>query len=409
MKVKINNGIKAETIPILIPKENLDAIGDGYEFVETLDYPQDGNGNKYKKGFFESVLNSLKNKPMPGDKEGHKDAANHDDFFIIGGKLEDSGDGTGFLHLRARVPEKDYLGNSNDGFVRSLKTGNQYFSLVFAAPTEQFKRHEIDTIIHEELLRNDAVNANPAMRDQQVSLKNGMPDETQILELIRKGNFEKNGLGGTLITDGFVSRPFCIRKQFKGTASERKLYAKFVKAMSDYEKNKKKELKMTPEEVQALLEKLKAEILAAIAGQKESNALKATEDQTKKLATSLAEIKNVLGLSDTATEQETLGAVQTAIDAAKEGDEAISEQAAAKLAGRTTIKNAEGKDEADPVFEYAKKELAALGHDIRKKELREKKIEDLRNNTIVQKLRSLEAAGQTRKTETKSDDGFDHF
>ncbi|GBR73156.1 hypothetical protein NO1_0586 [Candidatus Termititenax aidoneus] len=408
MEIKINNGIKTTNIPILVPKENLDAIGDGYEFVETLDYPQDGNGDKFKKGFFEAVLNSLKNKPIPGDKEGHKEASNHDDFFIIGGKLEDNGDDTGQLHLRVRVPEKDYLGNSNDGFVRSLKTGNQYFSLVFAALPEQLERHEVDTIVNEELLRNDAVNANPAMRDQQVSLKNGLPDETQIIELIRKGNFEKNGLGGTLITDGFVSRPFCIRKQFKGTASERKLYAKFVKAMSDFEKNKKKELDMDEEQLRKILADFVREIKGNAETDETRKAAESAEAKIKQLAVALTEIKKALGLPETATDQEVLDAVQSAIDAAKEGDGAVAETEAAKLAGRTTVKNAEGKDEPDPAFEFAKKELVAMGHDVRKKELREKKLEDLRNNVVLKKLRSIEADSY-KKSESKQDDGFDKF
>jgi hypothetical protein len=136
---------RVEAVPIIIPDKTLEAIGEGYDFVEMLHFPQKGNGGIYGVGIARDIKRCLAIRPIPGSKFGHNPKEAHDDFFVIGAEFfdrqgnvlsADAVSGELELGLRVRVPPSDFTGNSNEGFIRSVKTGNQQFSLVLIIDDE---------------------------------------------------------------------------------------------------------------------------------------------------------------------------------------------------------------------------------------------------------------------------------
>jgi hypothetical protein len=79
-----------EQIPVLIPQKALDAIKTegAYEFVEAVEVPTEGAGGIYTADYFRSVLEYLKQYPMPGSKDGHEAQGN--DFYTIRRRFTDA-------------------------------------------------------------------------------------------------------------------------------------------------------------------------------------------------------------------------------------------------------------------------------------------------------------------------------
>ena len=93
-----------EKIPILIPQKALDAIkADGaYEFVEAVNVPTEGTMGIYTAEYFQSLIEYMKQYPIPGSKDGHE--AQGDDFFTIGGDLQMKSEKDGVCYFRIMVP-----------------------------------------------------------------------------------------------------------------------------------------------------------------------------------------------------------------------------------------------------------------------------------------------------------------
>jgi hypothetical protein len=119
-----------DKIPILIPQKALDAIKtDGtYEFVEAVEVPTEGTGGIYTADYFRSLLDHLKQYPIPGSKDGHENNP-QDDFFTVGGDLQMRSENEGTCYFRVMVPPEGWKG-SNAAVIRSFKLGTPELSII---------------------------------------------------------------------------------------------------------------------------------------------------------------------------------------------------------------------------------------------------------------------------------------
>jgi hypothetical protein len=109
--------------------------GDGAPFfrIEAIDYPAVGKGGVYEKSFFQSFLNVMKDRPIPGSKRGHEFINRpNSDFYTVGGELRANEDGkTGTAFLKIYIPPKGDT-TDNAGFIRDARAGIVHFSIVTA-------------------------------------------------------------------------------------------------------------------------------------------------------------------------------------------------------------------------------------------------------------------------------------
>jgi hypothetical protein len=364
--------VSPESVPILIPDTALNAIGDGYEFVEILNYPQKGSGGTYNEGVFTGILESLKTRPIPGDKRGHSDNPN-DDFFVIGAKMEN-----GEVRFRVRVPENDYNGSSNEGFIRSLKTGNQRLSLVIDVEddgTGQFNR-----LISDNGLRNDAVGTLPAMQEQKV-IANKLSDK--LLALIERGKICESD-SAELEVDGRVNLT-AVRKI---TPHDNPTRIRLINAAGKIKSNIKEKPKMDEKEVQELINKGIRDAAPALL--KSVLEAQSKEAETKKNAADVQTAQKIIEFA-----REALGEdfaemdAEALLDALKKlitsAEESAAEAEANAFVGDGLRKNADGKDSA--LFIHARDEFRKMGREIFNKVAVKKKHDALKENAIIRELR----------------------
>jgi hypothetical protein len=362
------------SIPVTIPAAALEAIGEGYEFVETLEFPQAGSGGTYNAGVFEGVLEALKTRPIPGDKRGHQENPN-DDFFVIGGKIE----GNRIL-FRVRVPETGYDGESNEGFIRSLKTGNQKMSLVLDVDDDGSGHY--DKLRSDMGLRNDAVGTLPAMRSQEIHANK----ERELLALVKRGKICESE-SAELIVNGQVNL-IAVKniKPLDNPVRNRILNAAKNKPVRR-EKTREEKNGMDREEVLALLKETLPEFMKAFTEQQNK------EKNEKKNAADIEGARKVLDLAREALGEEAADldaedVFKQLVELLKSAEDAAAETEANKFVGPNLRKNKDGKD--TPLFDHARKEFKSLGHNVFRRKNCEKKHEEMRNSDVLKALRRAE-------------------
>jgi hypothetical protein len=154
----------ASDIPTLVRDETMQALLKNEEnplyVVEAVDFPVKATGGTYTKQFFQSFLNRMKTHPFGGDKLGHN-YPERNDFYTVGGKIEENGKDSGTVYFKIYVPSMGYE-TTNSGFIRDVKAKNVHFSLVTQPEFElkknddtgELERHFTASIGME---RNDAV------------------------------------------------------------------------------------------------------------------------------------------------------------------------------------------------------------------------------------------------------------
>ena len=178
-------------VPTLIPSEKLLVLtnGDGnpYFKIQAIKYPIRGSGGIYEESFFQSFVDVTNSRPIPGAKRGHWRANRPEsDFYMIGGKLEPNGDGTGTVYFKNYIPP---LGDGSDNarFIQDAKAGIVNFSLV-SAPSYTVDENGIYHFTGTEgYERNDAVEFGTGAMKQQTNSE----EETEILDLLKNGNVDK--------------------------------------------------------------------------------------------------------------------------------------------------------------------------------------------------------------------------
>jgi hypothetical protein len=372
-------------IPILIPDAALAAIkgdeAEPYELVEAIPFPSDGTGGIYTRGYFESLLEYMKVKPIGGSKIGpHKNE--NDDFFTIGGKIENTSENEGVCYLRIMVPAEGYE-TTNSGFIRSCKTGNQEFSIV--ANVEALRNTQGQVIYTRETgkPRNDAVSegAMPQMVSNSAS-------EKEILDLISTGKVDFDTDSDELVQNGVVYRRAAVKLQSDG---EKGTMAGHILGAITRLKDRKEKNQVTKQEIidaaKAAITNNELTLEELAEALKMDNKLRnATDEQRAKLAAAIAE---ALELPPDTPAEELIKAVTEALKEAETAAEAVAEIEANSLAGSRKIKNADGSEADNPAYLYAKDKLTGL-RGLKLKNAAEAMKKDL----VMLSLRSRQADGR---------------
>jgi len=385
-----------EKIPILIPQKALDAIKvDGaYEFVEAVQYPTEGTGGTYTKDYFQSVLDYLKQYPIPGSKDGHE--AQGDDFYTIGGELQAQSEKDGVCYFRIMVPPDGWNG-SNSALIRSLKAGIPELSII--SEVEPVRGNGGEVYFTKELgrPRNDIV-PEGAM---DITVGNSV-DEKAIMALIEQGAVDMESESEELVKNGKVFRKAAVKLQ--SSLSDKALAGRVLNAIAQKSKNTKEKNGMNKEELIAALKaaiannQITLEEIAAAVGL-ENKLRNATDEQRAKIVAALAE---ALELPPETPPEELLKAAKEAFDEVEAAAESVVEATANELAEGKKLKNADGTEVDNPVYLYAMAQLKGK----RGKQLNSAK-EALKTDPIMTSLRSKQAdtrvnASEGEKSESKS-------
>ncbi len=206
----------ADTIPDIVSSKVLAELqaGDENPFykVEAIPFPANGTGGVYEKSFFESYLNVMKARPIPGSKRGHEWISRpHSDFYTTGGRIDMNADGkTGTAYLKIYIP-KTGDESENSGFIRDARAGIVNFSLV-TSPDFTMRRdeqgnqvkHFIASLGYE---RNDAVEYGAGAMHQFVNSSDFALDIDAATALIESGHFDTTTkIDGSPIQNGTVYR-----------------------------------------------------------------------------------------------------------------------------------------------------------------------------------------------------------
>ena len=383
-RLRLKNKAKAslpdvEKIPILIPPKALDAIKvDGcYEFVESIAFPTEGTGGIYTKEYFQSVIEYMKEYPIPGSKDGHDSQA--DDFYTIGGELQMTSENEGVCYLRIIVPPEGW-DSSNAALIRSLKAGIPELS--FVADVEQTRGSDGKVYFTKELgrPRNDIV-PEGAM---DVAISNSM-DEKEIMALIEKGAIDMNSESNELVKNGKVFRKAAVNLQ---STSDKALAGRVLNAIAVKTKNTKERNGMNKDE---LITALKAAIANnQITLEEIANAVglenKLRKSSDADLEEMKAELCEALDLPPDTTTKELIKEIEEVLEELKELEETTVDITADELANGKRIKNADGTESDNPVYLYAKKVLKGLHG----KQLNSA-AEKLKNDPVMIALRSRQA------------------
>lgn len=157
-----------DQVPNLVPEAVMKELQTGdtapYYRVESIEYPAEGDnpvGYKpaiYGEAFFESFLQVMNDRPIPGSKRGHEFASRpKSDFYTVGGKLDKKNDGAGIAHFKLYIPP-DGDETSNAGFIRDNRAGIVEFSIEAAVEYSVNQDSQDVTILATKgAERNDAV------------------------------------------------------------------------------------------------------------------------------------------------------------------------------------------------------------------------------------------------------------
>lgn len=160
-------------VPTLVPSEKLAVLtnGDGapYYKIQAIKYPVRGTGGIYEEAFFQSFVDVTKERPIPGAKRGHWTAnRGASDFYMIGGRVDSNGDGTGTVYFKNYIPPKGD-GTDNERFIQDAKAGIVHFSLV-SAPAYTVDEYGIYHFTASQgYERNDAVEYGTGAMKQQTN------------------------------------------------------------------------------------------------------------------------------------------------------------------------------------------------------------------------------------------------
>lgn len=153
--------ISPDDIPTLVPEKVMSKwLKDDetpYYKIQKIDIPIKANGIIYERSFFESFLNKLKDRPIPGSKSGHEmmwGKRPPTDLLLVGGKLDDTS-----VYFKNYIPPAGETGD-NSVFIRENESDMVHFSLASYTKDEitdtQNGRevHVVESVYGE---RNDAV------------------------------------------------------------------------------------------------------------------------------------------------------------------------------------------------------------------------------------------------------------
>jgi lambda repressor-like predicted transcriptional regulator len=381
---------EAGKIPVLIPRNALEAIqAEGaYEFVEAIEVPSEGNGGIYTPEYFRSILDYLKQYPIPGDKLGHRDQP-ADDFYTIGGDLQMANENEGVCYFRVYIPPQGWE-SSNEGLIRSAKAGIPELSII--AEAEPRRGNDGKTYFDKELgrPRNDLV----PQGAMDLTIGNSA-DEKEIMELISAGKVDFDTESEELVQNGTVYRRAAVKLQ--SNADQKALAGRVLNAISKIRKNSKEKNEVTKEEIIAAVKAavanstLTLEELAAAVGL-ENKLRNATDEQRAKLAAAIAE---ALELPPETPAEELLKAAEEAFKEAADAAESAVEVEANEAAGGRKIKNAKGEEEDNPLYLYIAEKFKG-----RNRKEREKIRNALAADPVAVRLRSLQADGKGGTTIT---------
>ncbi len=124
-----------DTIPTLVEspvlKKKIAADKDPVYKVQKMSYPLKGNWLIYGESFFKSFLSKLESRPIPGSKSGHVWSGMErppTDFYLVGGRVDSNGDGTGDVYFKNYIPKKGDK-SDNDRFIDDIQMNMVHFSL----------------------------------------------------------------------------------------------------------------------------------------------------------------------------------------------------------------------------------------------------------------------------------------
>jgi transcriptional regulator with XRE-family HTH domain len=388
-----NEALDLSVAPVLIPEAVYKTLAEegSYEFVEHIKAPTEGDGGIYTPEFFESYINVLADRPIPGSKRGHIDTPDSD-FYTVGGMVNKTGEGAD-VYLRILVPPTDYDGKSNAGLVRDVKAKIAQFSLIVDAEPERGadgKSYVTKTLGGE---RNDRVDYGAMEQELLANKKEGddkPPDESEIMALIEAGAIDTESESDTLVKNGKVHRLAAVKLQ---STADKALAGRVLNAIAVKLKSLEKEKNQVTK--QEIIEAAKAAITnneltleeLAEALKMENKLKNATDEQRAKLAEAIA---GALELPPETSVEELLKAAKAAFDEAKEASEAAAEVEAAELANGKKLKNSKGEETDNPAYIYAKNQLRGL----RGERLKNAK-EALKKDIVLQSLVSQNADPRT--------------
>jgi hypothetical protein len=386
----------ADKIPVLIPQSAMEAVkAEGaYEFVEAVEVPAEGVGGVYTANYFKSVLDYLKQYPIPGDKLGHRDQP-ADDFYTIGGELRMENENEGVCYFRVYIPPQGWE-SSNEGLIRSAKAGIPELSLI--ADVEPQRGNDGRTYFDKELgrPRNDLV-PRGAM-EQAIGNSAG---EKEIMKLISAGKVDLDTESGELVQNGTVYRRAAVKLQ--SNADQKALAGRVLNAIAEkLRQNAGEKNKVTKEEIIAAVKAavanstLTLEELAAAVGL-ENKLRNASDEQRAKLAAAIA---GALELPPETPVEELLKAAEAAFKEAAEAAESVVEAEANEAAGGKKIKNEKGGEEDNPLYLYVREKFRG-----KNRKEREKILNSLAEDPIAFRLRSRQADGRNSAVITVKNGG----
>ncbi len=260
--------INVADIPTMISasdeKNIMEDDKDPFYKVQRMEYPAIGNRIEYTESFFESFLSKLKIAPIPGSKAGHGSYFSGErpetDFYLVGGKLEKNGNGTGVVYFKNYIP-KEGATSSNKRFITENKSNMIHFSLVTHTKlitetdpeTGENRQTAIESVRGE---RNDAVERDMgAMKQETNAGKPGVenPEKGEkSMEIKEMLVAIRNALKNGSVAVGDVAKGLEIED--KMVNSQHEAAAKVMKGLADLGVKDK-----IVEEVAALQNKVKAD------------------------------------------------------------------------------------------------------------------------------------------------------
>ena len=211
--------LSVDSVPTLVPDAKMASIMDGdgspYFKIESINYPVRGNGANYEEAiyqesFFESFLNVMKDRPIPGSKRGHTwDSRPTSDLYTVGGRIDSNGDGTGTVHMKVYIPRHGDS-DSNAGLIRDAKANIVHFSLVTLPEFETVIGEDGNVVAHVTASRgyerNDAVEYGAGAMRQTVNSRafNGVMSRSvsNARRLIESGDYDESSSWSFSALDG---------------------------------------------------------------------------------------------------------------------------------------------------------------------------------------------------------------
>lgn len=199
--------LSAVDVPTLIPAETMQLLSQGdaepYFKIQEIPVPVVANRVTYPASFFESYIGKLKDRPIPGSKNGHDTrygARPNTDLYVVGGKLSVDAQGNGKVYLKNYIPKVGESGD-NSSFIVQNKAGMLDYSIV------SYTKDQIETLPEGEMKitavaslageRNDAVEYGVGAMEQKTNAASDQHLQHQSVafakSLISNGKYDRNG------------------------------------------------------------------------------------------------------------------------------------------------------------------------------------------------------------------------